>query len=129
MGLVKTIKFTENIRANIEKRNDEWAQQVAIRIHGNDLMNAIYHKNCNINFQNCKNVPLCHGVSTPKQAGRPQNESRNAAFSKVVQAMESEIEIGRVFSIKELVERMIECGSDEAVENRYVKKKLVEHYG
>lgn len=127
--MVKTVKFIENIRANISKRNDEWAQQVSNRIEGKDLLNAGYHKNCNINFQNNKNIPLCHGVSVSKIVGRPQNKPRNAAFSKIVELMQSEI--GRIFSIKELVELMQqECDETEGIiENRYVKNKLVEHFG
>lgn len=124
--MIKTLKFTESIRSNIEKRNDDWAQRVEDRIQGTDLLNAFYHKDCNINFQNCKSIPLRHGVSIPKKVGRPQNESRNAAFSKIIVLMETEI--GRIFSIIDLVELMQEeCG--KTIENRYEKQKLVEHFG
>lgn len=128
MQTVKTSQYIENVAENVAKRNDEWSQQVKNRICSKDLMNASYHKNCNINFQNNKNIPLCHGVSVAKKFGRPQNASRNEAFSKLVELMESDVE--RIFSIKELVELLQrECEESDQIENRYLKKKLVEHFG
>lgn len=71
---------------------------------------------------------MCHGVSVAKKVGRPQNASRNEAFSKLVELMESDVE--RIFSIKELVELLQrECEESDQIENRYLKKKLVEHFG
>lgn len=123
---VKTLKFIENVPANIAKRSDEWSEKVAKRIEGKNLLNATYHKNCNINFQNLKNIPLCHGVSVAKKVGRPQNQSKNEAFSRLLELMESAV--GEIFSIKDLVDLMQqEC--DEDIENRYLKKKLLEHFG
>lgn len=128
MQTVKKSQFIDNLAINIAKRNDEWSQDVNNRICSKDLMNASYHKNCNINFQNNKNIPLCYSVSVSQKIGRPQNESRNEAFSKLVDLMESEEE--RIFSIKELVEIMQqECVDSDRIENRYLKKKLIEHFG
>ncbi|XP_037043653.1 uncharacterized protein LOC119079700 [Bradysia coprophila] len=124
--IAKTSKFIENLPANIAKRSDEWSQKVANRIEGKDLLNATYHKNCNIHFQTLKSIPLCHGVSVAKQVGRPQNQSKLEALSKVVKLMESAED--EIFSIKDLVELMQqEC--DEIIENRYLKKKLLEYFG
>lgn len=113
----------------IAKRSDEWSRQVNDRIDAKDLLNASYHKNCSINFQNGKNIPLCYGVSVAQKVGRPQNKSRLEAFSNLVDLMESEV--GRIFSIKELVQLMQrDCDEDDQIiENRYLKKKLVEHFG
>lgn len=128
MQTVKKLQFIENVVGNIARRNDEWSHQVKNRIDSKDLMNANYHKNCSINFQNNKSIPLCHGVSVAKKVGRPQNESRNEAFIKLVELMESEV--GHIYSIKDLVEFMQqECGEMDQIENRYLKKKLVEHFG
>lgn len=127
MQVVTKLDFHKNVADRINKRNDEWSIQVQNRIGSKDLLKAIYHKNCSINFQNFKNIPLCHG-GVAKKSGRPQNTYRNEAFMKVIEHMETYVE--RIFSIKELVVIMQrECEENDQIENRYLKKKLLEHFG
>lgn len=124
---VKNLYFLENVAGSILNRNDEWAHQVKKRMEGKDLINTKYHKNCSINFQNHKSIPLCHGISVSKKIGRPQNESAEEAVSAVVSLVQSER--GRIFSMTELTETANrECG-DQKVDNRYLKKKLLERFG
>lgn len=82
-----------------------------------------------MNFQNFKSIPLYLGISVSKKVGRPENKTRNEAFSKLVEHMQSNL--GRIFSIKELVDIMQrECdGNEEEIENRYLKEKLMNHFG
>lgn len=76
-----------------------------------------------INFQNFKNIPLVHGVSIPKKVGRPTNDSKNEAFSKLVKHIESKA--GHIFSIKDLVAFMQqECEENALIENRFLKKSF-----
>lgn len=127
VNTVRRQDFIDNVHKSIAKRNDDWSIQVHNRIEAKDLLNATYHRNCSINFQNLKNIPLCHG-GVAKKAGRPQNASRNEAFIKLVEHMESNV--GLIFSIKELTVRMQrECDETDQIENRYLKQKLLKYFG
>lgn len=102
VNTVKHAYFLENVVGIIGNRSDEWLDQVKKQIEGKELMDARYHKNCNIIFQNYKNVPLCHGVSSSKKLGRPRNDEFDEAFCNLIHLIQNET--GRIFSIADLAE-------------------------
>ena len=69
---------------------DKWAETVKGRIeYAQDLhaADAVYHQQCNINFRTGRNIPLAFqppGSESKNKKGRPEDEDRHAAFSKVV---------------------------------------------
>lgn len=88
---VKNPYFQTNVEEIITSRNDQWAFEVQNRIGARNLIseNAIYHQNCNTNFQNFKSIPSSHSAKKSKKVGRPTDEVKNIAFTKLVKHIEN----------------------------------------
>lgn len=119
---VKTDQFQQTIQKCIEERRDDWAQTVKNRIEGKCLRSskASYHQKCNLKFRH---------KSTNSSVGRPQNESRHAAFLKMIDYMNCHE--GDTFTINDLVNVMKQECTDDAEEYcpKFLKTKLLEHFG
>lgn len=123
---VKNENFVISIRKCIEHRNDEWARDVKERIGNDNLIGAIYHQPCSLNFRTLKQ---CAQWEIEKNVGRPQDENRDAAFLKICgYMMDNE---GEVFAISDLCDRMDQECYDSATSysRNYFKKRLLEHFG
>ncbi len=119
---MKTESFQETIGKHIAERQDDWADEVKNRIGTVNLCStkAWYHQRCNLKFRQ---------KSTNSNVGRPQDENRIAAFSKVVAFMNDHE--GDVFTISELTDVMKgECAENvEEYCGKFLKKKLLDHFG
>ena len=91
---------------------------------------CVYHRSCSTNFRN-KRIPVKYRENTEKdKGGRPENQVQYEAFREVCDILELGDE--EKLSIPELVAVMEEKLSDPefpAYDRRYMKKKLLDHYG
>ena len=128
-------EFTTSILACCDLRRDESAFTVKgkIEFYNEDLPAAdcVYHRSCSTNFRNNKRIPVKYRENTEKdKGGRPENQVQYEAFREVCDILELGDE--EKLSIPELVAIMEEKLSDTgfpAYARRYMKKKLLDHYG
>ena len=109
---------------------DKWAETVKGRIeYAQDLhaADAVYHQQCNINFRTGRNIPLAFqppGSESKNKKGRPEDEDRHAAFSKVVSYLKENDD--EIITLGDLCQKMREfLGGDEPYSKEHMKNKLV----
>ncbi len=123
---VKSTSFRETICQKISERNDEWAKEVWSRIElerNLHEVNAAYHQQCNVNFRTNRNKPNA-GVSTQK--GAPINVHLNDSFLQLVEFMQNSDE---PHSTVDLSKKLQEYSDGESYCVRYLKEKLIKHFG
>lgn len=125
---VKQENFENTIRQLIQKRNDEWANEVHKRIGNHNLVSieATYHQTCSTRFRTMK--PRTPSESN-KKIGRPQDQNRDAAFLKICAQMVNNE--GEVFALSDLCDQMHqECDEKTTPYSRkYFKQRLLDHFG
>ena len=89
---VRSFSFQTQIEEHCLQRgpHDKWAEAVLGRIQTvNDLLDAdaLYHKQCSVNFRTVKYIPYAYRPSTETPStvkGRPADARRGIAFKKTV---------------------------------------------
>ncbi|GFN73859.1 hypothetical protein PoB_000036500 [Plakobranchus ocellatus] len=127
---------TSSCQANLEllflqrDPGDKWAKTVKGRIeYAQDLhaAEAVYHQQCNINFSAGRNIPLAfqaHGSEGKIKKGRPEDEDRHTAFSKVISFLKEND--NEQLTVGGLCQKMQEyLGGEEPYSKEYMKKKLM----
>jgi hypothetical protein len=122
---VETIPAIDSIVSFAKGRNDEWGNEVLLRIQSeSDLVaaEAKYHRDCAAHFR------VVSLQTDSYQIGRPPDSQKLEAFQKLCQYLEENEECQ--YSVNELSEKM-ESFLDgvEGYEVKYLKHKLKEHYG
>ena len=108
---VSTWDFQNKIKFHCKDRCDKWADEVYSRIQfAIDLpaKDALYHNQCSINFRNNRGIPMkfrnpSDKNNEQKQAGRPVDQERAAAFQIVMDEFDQSDE---TLTVHELIERM-----------------------
>lgn len=124
---VSAFSFRETISRIITERLDEWATEVSLRIQSEtDLVavNAAYHQQCNVNFRTGRNKPNANNGLARR--GAPVNMELNDSFLRLVQFLE---ESDEPYSTSDLSEKFQEFSGGEKYTVRYLKDKLVKHFG
>ena len=136
---VKTFTFVDQILTCCKTRSDAWSTSVQGRIEyfGRDLHAAdcMYHHSCDVNFRTRREVPMQH--STEPSASKRTNVGR---LKNVLYQQEAFLEMCAYFEdndeeqlpLTDLANKMKEYLQDDdyvAYGNRYLKSKLLEHYG
>lgn len=130
---VRTLEFGQVIEQICDKRNDEWAGQVKLRlksVHDLPAADALYHQTFSVNFRTGKQLPMTFQTEnmTPKKSyGRPLNVDQQTAFIRIAQYLQENDD--EQITITDLVNKMKECCGDLAYSQIYMKKKLQEHFG
>ena len=135
---VRSGDFQQKIIDAGKIRNDNWSKAVLGRIASvNDLhaADAIYHKQCNTNFRNNKNIPSqvhLDSDNNPKRlkAGRPEIDEKASAFLQVIQYLEEHGDEQK--TIGDLVMKMEEVLKGTGYEpysSKWMKMKIKEHFG
>ena len=128
----------DQILTRCKTRSDAWSSSVQGRIEyfGRDLHAAdcMYHHSCDVDFRTRRDVPMQHSTepSTSKRTkvGRPKNVYQQEAFLEMCAYFEDNDE--EQLSPTDLANRMKEYLQDDdyvAYGNRYLRSKLLEHYG
>ncbi|GFN86310.1 hypothetical protein PoB_001281600 [Plakobranchus ocellatus] len=109
---------------------DKWAETVRGRIeYAQDLHadDAVYYQQCNINFRTGRNIPVAfqaHGLAGKDKKGRPEDEDRLTAFSKVISFLKEND--NEQLTVCDLCQKMREyLGGEEPYSEEYMKKKLM----
>lgn len=131
---VVTLAFDDNIRKTCEKRNDDWASRVLLRISNvSDLHaeDAIYHHKCNQNFRLLKGVPKSFKVGEPVATivdkEKTQNDPRITAFLATMNYLDEKPTNQEIITVEDLQHVMEENGV-EPYTIKHLKSKIVEHY-
>ena len=128
----------DKLLAICRERNDSWAATVEARItqiHDLHAADAVYHRMCSSNFRTKKSIPTFHqtqmnSAKKVKLGGRPQDQEKMDAFLEAVKYLEQndEEQITVSDSVKCMEDSLIES-DQSAYSNKYMKKRLLEHYG
>lgn len=124
---VKTSTFRETLCKTIEERRDKWSAEVDLRIQKElDLVTAgaVYHGQCHVNFLTFRNVRNAQDATVKK--GAPINQKLHDAFLQLVDFLETSEE---PYSTSELSEKFEQFSGGEMYSLRYLKDKLVKHFG
>ena len=134
---VQTDSFAKTILQCCGDRTDDWGFAVKGRIeyYGGDLHAAdcVYHHSCYGNFRSGLDIPQKfrdEPKAQRRKSGRPKDEDREQAFSKMCSYLEANDE--EQLTISALGDKMKEflCGEDSLqYGNQYLKSKLRERYG
>ena len=138
-----TIKITQSIKEICEtmRKNDSWAIAVMGRMNSiNDMRadDAVYHNQCSVNFRTGKQIPLRFSKDVfqkgqqvkEKKLGRPKDDVRLIAFQKVVTFFEdNDDEQVTITDLTSHMGNLLEQSDVEPYDVRYMKQKLVEHFG
>ena len=124
---VETIEFWENILIRATERNDEFGQTVSTRVQSCiDLISVepIYHRECRRRLF----LHDVHEVCGKRSRGRPDDESKAAAFLKLCSYLDDNDECQ--YSLGELLELMdTYLDGQEGYTTTHLQSKLSEHYG
>lgn len=124
---VKTSGFRERVCDIILERNDAWGSVVYLRIESElDLaaVGAVYHGKCHVNFITFRNLPNDqHGTA---KKGAPINQQLHDSFLQLIDFLESSEE---PYSTSELSEKLEYFSGGEKYCVRYLKDKLIKHFG
>lgn len=135
---VRTDTFPKTMQDICEKRNDSWALDVKGRLEyfQSDLHAAdcVYHHSCSTNFRIGKGIPYQYRRKDDShkklKAGRPENELVTEAFFRVCSYLEeNEDEQLTVSDLTSKMESFLEGSSNTAYAQRYMKQKLIQHFG
>lgn len=142
---VLTSDFDCSIRKICLARNDDWGMEVLSRLeYARDLhaANAVYHKQCSVNFRTNKQVPRQFDedneskvMRKKRRQGRPSDEEKSEAFLNVIKYLEEHDD--EQITLSDLVSKMNEYlkenGSNEKkcepYSVKHMKRKLEEHFG
>jgi len=122
---VETIPTIHSIVKCAKDRNDDWGNEVLLRIQTEtDLVSAEakYHHDCALRFRAGRQT------DPPSEKGRPPDVTREEAFQKLYACLEDNDECQ--YSLNELSEIMESfLGGENGCETKYLKDKLKQHYG
>ncbi|CAH1102063.1 unnamed protein product [Psylliodes chrysocephalus] len=130
ISLVSTMKIKDNIIKICNERNDEWGNNVLVRVNSvKDLVasEARYHKSCYTLFNRHGSNPK--GKSNLCDNKSALNLTKHNAFYQLCDFLENNYECQ--YDIKELMAIMKEKSLDgeEVYSEKYVKMNLKSHYG
>ena len=122
----RTLEIRNTILDACQNRQDSWSMQIWGRLEACiDLVaeEAVYHKQCYVNFITGRSIPKDNNVQIPKSV----DEKKMAAFEALCAWMENSSELN---SISELHEVMAElAGHDEDVySEKHLQRLLLKKY-
>lgn len=134
---VRTMDIQDTILNACKVRCDDWAESVKSRIqsvHDLPAADAMYHHLCSTNFRTKMRIPAPFNDQPPlkkRKSGRPINNTANDAFLKVAQYLENiDDQVTVLDLIKKMEEYLAESATDStAYSNRYMKERILEHFG
>ena len=150
---VTTLMLQNTIKNTCRERNDMWAQNVLTRVesvHDLPAADAIYHKQCSVNFRTGRNIPQgrdtptsrrdtptsgrdtpTSGRDTPtgvkRRAGRPIHEATEQAFLDTMNYLQEKED--EQLTIQDLVLQMEKLCGEHAYSAFHMKNRIKDYFG